>query len=36
MKQLSLLALASYIDTELQENVEFGSILFPVVTPPRV
>ena len=34
IRQLSLLALASYIDTELKDNVEFGSITFPTVTPP--
>jgi iron complex outermembrane receptor protein len=38
IRQVSLLALASYIKAELQENVEFGSVTFnaktPVTAPP--
>ena len=34
LRQLSLLAIASYIDTELQDNVQIGSASFAAVQPP--
>jgi len=33
VRPLMLLAMASYIHAELKQNVEFNSIVFPVVTP---
>ncbi|MGI8931294.1 MAG: TonB-dependent receptor [Sphingomicrobium sp.] len=33
IKQLSLLAIASYIDSELQEDIQFGSVTFNPVNP---